>query len=91
MDFCYWTRNKSDICRIQSPCKENADVINCEFSFEPVGSMEKEQNSKTIGAHLIMRARKTTLGLNLEANANTGQHTNFCRRYFNGLRVYQVG
>ena len=21
---------------------------------------------------------------------NTGQHTNFCRRYFKGIRVYQV-
>ena len=45
-------------------------MINCEFSFEPVGSMEKEQNCKTIGAHLIMPAKKTTLQLNLEADDN---------------------
>ena len=26
----------------------------------------------------------------LKSIDNTGQHTNFCRRYFNGLKVYQV-
>ena len=38
--------------------EENVDVISCQFSFEPVGSIEKGQNSKTIGAYTCLPDRQ---------------------------------
>ena len=38
--------------------KENAHVLSCQFSFEPMESMEKGEKSKTIGAYTCLPVRQ---------------------------------